>query len=75
MPLNRLARHTPLGRLVYRPAIRMASTIVGKSGSVYVQGEVLQRRQDPKLSIFKAECVSNFSLLTCGLALSLIHRT
>ncbi|KAK5651308.1 hypothetical protein OQA88_12603 [Cercophora sp. LCS_1] len=33
----------------------MASTIVGKSGRVYVQGEVLQRRQDPKLSIFKAE--------------------
>ncbi|TAQ83182.1 hypothetical protein B7494_g8496 [Chlorociboria aeruginascens] len=34
----------------------MASTIVGKSGRVYVQGEVLQRhREDPKLSVFKAE--------------------
>ncbi|KAI0509145.1 kinase-like domain-containing protein [Xylaria bambusicola] len=33
----------------------MASTVVVKSGRVYVQGEVLQRRQDHKLSIFKAE--------------------
>jgi hypothetical protein len=38
----------------------MASTIVGKSGRVYVQGEVLQRhREDHKLSVFKAEYVSN----------------
>lgn len=37
----------------------MASTIVGKSGRVYVQGDVLQRhREDHKLSIFKAEYVS-----------------
>ncbi|KAI0009492.1 kinase-like domain-containing protein [Xylariaceae sp. FL0662B] len=34
----------------------MASTIVGKSGRVYSQGEVLQlNRMDHKLSIFKAE--------------------
>ncbi|KAE9971491.1 hypothetical protein BLS_003901 [Venturia inaequalis] len=34
----------------------MASTIVGKSGRVYVQGEMLQRhREDEKLSVFKAE--------------------
>ncbi|OCL11970.1 kinase-like protein [Glonium stellatum] len=34
----------------------MASTIVGESGRVYVQGEVLQRhREDHKLSLFKAE--------------------
>ncbi|KAJ2907246.1 kinase-like domain-containing protein [Zalerion maritima] len=34
----------------------MASTIVGKSGRVYIQGEVLQRpREDHKLSMFKAE--------------------
>ncbi|KAF1956011.1 kinase-like protein [Byssothecium circinans] len=34
----------------------MASTIVGKSGRVYIQGEVLQRhREDHKLSVFKAE--------------------
>ncbi|KAK5634965.1 hypothetical protein RRF57_010677 [Xylaria bambusicola] len=33
----------------------MTSTVVGKSGRVYIQGEVLQRREDPKLSIFKAE--------------------
>jgi hypothetical protein len=38
----------------------MASTIVGKSGRVYVQGEVLQHhREDHKLSIFKAEYVSH----------------
>ncbi|KAF2865181.1 kinase-like domain-containing protein [Massariosphaeria phaeospora] len=34
----------------------MASSIVGESGHLYVQGEVLQRhREDPKLIIFKAE--------------------
>ncbi|PSN59785.1 kinase-like protein [Corynespora cassiicola Philippines] len=33
----------------------MASTLVGQSGRVYVQGEVIQRHyKDPKLSIFKA---------------------
>lgn len=36
----------------------MASTFVGKSGRMYIQGEVLQHhRQDHKLSVFKAECV------------------
>jgi hypothetical protein len=56
----------------------MASTIVGKSGRVYVQGEVLQRhREDHKLSVFKAEYVSNampFSQLIF-LAISLTHFT
>ncbi|KAK3364123.1 kinase-like domain-containing protein [Lasiosphaeria hispida] len=34
----------------------MASTIVGASGRLYVQGEVLRRhREDDKLSVFKAE--------------------
>ncbi|KAI4941938.1 hypothetical protein J4E91_010488 [Alternaria rosae] len=33
----------------------MASTIVGKSGRVYIQREVLQERKDPRLNIFKAE--------------------
>ncbi|KAK3896353.1 hypothetical protein C8A05DRAFT_40139, partial [Staphylotrichum tortipilum] len=33
----------------------MASTIVGKSGRVYVQGEMLQHRQEEKLNIFKAQ--------------------
>lgn len=33
----------------------MASTIVGKSGRVYMQREVLQERKDPRLNIFKAE--------------------
>ncbi|KAJ2990078.1 hypothetical protein NUW58_g3140 [Xylaria curta] len=34
----------------------MASTVVGQSGRVYVEGEVLQRhRSDHKLSVFKAE--------------------
>jgi hypothetical protein len=36
----------------------MASTIMGKSGRVYIQGEVIQRREDQKLSIFKAEYVT-----------------
>ena len=35
----------------------MASTIVGKSGRVYIQLEVLQERKDPRLNIFKAEYV------------------
>jgi serine/threonine protein kinase len=60
MSLNRLACYTPLSRLAYRTSIRMAFTIVGNSGRVYVQGEVLQRhREDHKLSVFKAEYVSN----------------
>jgi len=33
----------------------MASTIVGKSGLVYIQHEVLQERKDPSLNIFRAE--------------------
>ncbi|KAI1826799.1 kinase-like domain-containing protein [Xylaria intraflava] len=41
--------------LAFHTGTRMASTVVGNSGRVYVQGEVLQRRQDPMLSIFKAE--------------------
>jgi hypothetical protein len=59
MALNRLAYYSPFSRLAYRTSIRMASTIVGKSGRVYVQGEVLQRhREEHKLSIFKAMYVS-----------------
>jgi hypothetical protein len=43
----------------------MASTIVGKSGRVYVESKVLQRhREDPKLSIFKAEYVSHYMLFS-----------
>jgi hypothetical protein len=60
MPLNRLACHTPFSRLAYRTSIRTASTIVGKSGRLYVQDKVLQRhREDHKLSVFKAKYVSN----------------
>ncbi|KAF2744599.1 kinase-like protein [Sporormia fimetaria CBS 119925] len=33
----------------------MASTVVGRSGRVYLQSEVLQRRRDPNLNIYKAE--------------------
>ncbi|KAH6625546.1 kinase-like domain-containing protein [Boeremia exigua] len=40
---------------VLRIGIRMASTIVGQSGRVYIQREVLQERKDPRLNIFKAE--------------------
>ncbi|KAI5860034.1 kinase-like domain-containing protein [Durotheca rogersii] len=50
-----LACYSLFGRLAYRTSIRMASTIVGKSGRVYVQGEVLQRNRGEKFSIFKAE--------------------
>jgi hypothetical protein len=60
MPLNRLACHKPFSRLAYRTCIRMASTIVGKSGRMYVEDKVLQRhREDDKLSVFKAEYVLN----------------
>ncbi|KAI1419098.1 kinase-like protein [Xylaria sp. FL1777] len=56
MPLNRLARHMPFSRLSHLTGIRWASTaIVGESGRVYVQGEVLRRRlQDHNLSIFQS---------------------
>jgi hypothetical protein len=54
MLLNRLAYQiSPISRI----GIRMASTIVGKSGRVYIQREVLQERKDPRLNIFKAEYV------------------
>ncbi|KAF1944994.1 kinase-like protein [Clathrospora elynae] len=53
MPLNLLACHTPSSRLTYRTSIRMASTIVGKSGRVYVHCDMLQRhREDLKLSFY-----------------------
>ena len=60
MSLNRLACYSPFSRLAYRTSIRMTSTIVGKSGRVYVQSEMLRRhREEHKLSIFKAEYGSN----------------
>lgn len=52
MLLNRLAYRIPL---IPRICIRMTSTIVGKSGRVYAQREVLADRKDPRLSVFKAE--------------------
>ncbi|KAI0189918.1 protein kinase [Xylaria flabelliformis] len=56
MPLNRLARDIPFSRLAHRTGIRNVPTIVGQSGRVYLQGEVLQRhREDHNLSVFKAE--------------------
>ncbi|KAK5654709.1 hypothetical protein OQA88_7033 [Cercophora sp. LCS_1] len=56
MHLNRLASHRLVSRIAHRASIRMASTIVGTSGRVYVQGEVVRRhREDDKLSVFKAE--------------------
>lgn len=60
MILHRIVSHTPFSRLAYHTNIKMASTTVGKSGRVYVQGEMLQRyREDVKLSVFSAEYVSN----------------
>ncbi|KAI1509053.1 SPS1, serine threonine protein kinase [Pyrenophora tritici-repentis] len=52
MLFNRHAHHI---LLISRIRIRTASTIVGKSGRVYIQREVLQERKDPRLNIFKAE--------------------
>ncbi|CZT49601.1 uncharacterized protein RSE6_10474 [Rhynchosporium secalis] len=43
-------------RLLARSFSRQSSTIVGKSGRVYLQGEVLQRHpKDPELNIFKTD--------------------
>ncbi|KAI0439081.1 kinase-like protein [Xylaria telfairii] len=56
MALNRLVWNVPFSHLAHHRGIRRASTIVGESGRVYVQGEVLQRhREDHNLSIYKAE--------------------
>ncbi|KAK0128428.1 hypothetical protein ONS95_000401 [Cadophora gregata] len=52
MLLHRLAYHTSQKS---RTGIRKASTIVGLSGRVYIQREVLEERKDPRLNIFKAE--------------------
>ncbi|KAK3897156.1 kinase-like protein [Staphylotrichum tortipilum] len=60
MPLHRLARHKCLP--FSRGSIRMASTVVGKSGRVYVQGEMLRRRQDER-NTFKAESGNEIFLL------------
>lgn len=74
MSLNRIACHKPLSRIAYRTSIRMASTIVGKSGRVYVQSEVLQlHREDRKLSVFKAEYVSTSLCSSHSLATPLTH--
>ena len=55
-PFKQLASRAPFKQLACRTSIRMASTIVGKSGRVYVQGELLHRHhKDHKFSIFKAE--------------------
>lgn len=55
MLLNRLAHRVfPTSRI----GIRLASTILGKSGREYVQREVLAERKDPPSSIFKAEYVT-----------------
>lgn len=54
MLVNRLAYHiSPISHA----CIRLASTIAGKSGRVYVQREVLQEHKDPRWNIFKAEYV------------------
>jgi hypothetical protein len=63
MLFSRLACHTPHTWFFPRTGIRMASSIVGESGRVYVPREVLQQhRQDPKFNIFKAEYVRSLSL-------------
>ena len=61
MPLHRLTRHKGLPfsllELGCRASVRMASTIVGKSGRVYAQGEMLRRRRNER-NTFKAEYAS-----------------
>ena len=58
MPLHRLTRHNGLPfsllGLGRRASVRMASTIVGKSGRVYAQGEMLRHRPN-EMNTFKAE--------------------
>jgi len=57
MFLNRLSFRKPFDRLTYLTGIRMASSVVGKSGRVYLKDKVLQRQREEKLSILKAEYV------------------
>lgn len=54
MLLSRLVQHTSS---TARTGIRSASTFIGKSGCVYTQREVLQEREDTRLSVYKAEYV------------------
>lgn len=76
MRLNRLAYHTLFGRQAYRTSLRASSTIVGKSGRVYVQGEVLQRHHEyHKLSVVKAEYVSTlFSSYSSIISLTVLTK-
>ena len=60
MLLNRLA-HRMFS--TSRIGIRLASTILGKSGREYVQREVLAERKDAPSSIFKAEYVTELPRL------------
>ncbi|KAI1756106.1 kinase-like domain-containing protein [Xylaria castorea] len=56
MNFRHLSRFLPFSQMTCRTGFRMASTIVGDSGRVYVKSDVLQRnREDDNLSIFKAE--------------------
>ena len=60
MNFRHLSRFLPFSQMTCRTGFRMASTIVGDSGRVYVKSDVLQRnREDDNLSIFKAEYVLN----------------
>ncbi len=61
MLLNHLTYRKNVSQLIYRTNIRLASAIAGQHGRVYVQGEVLSRREDEKLNIFKAEYVLTLS--------------
>jgi hypothetical protein len=70
MALSHRAWRAPFksSRLIYRTHFKMASTIVGKSGRVYTQGEVLQRhRENPNFNVFKAEYVAVDSILLAPL--------
>ena len=51
---NKLAHHALLRQLGCQTSTKMASTVVGKSGRAYVEGELLRRRRDDR-NTFKAE--------------------
>lgn len=59
MRLNRLAWHTQARWLAHSATARMAPAILGASGRMYLQGQMLQRHpKDERLSVFKAEYVN-----------------
>lgn len=56
MRLNRLAWHEDARWLAHSATARMAPAVLGASGCMYLQDQMLQRHpKDERLSVFKAE--------------------